>query len=143
MLLVSPSPKLHPVLLYDQPFSRYCTFYNSPLTTMLNSPQKRTTTTTTTKMPNFKISNFTNVTTLVQTFSRSMHDFLGVNKSNVYFQMSCHLKLVLPYGPMLTKTKKKIVKTQLKKNGFNSFSGIRENDVYGRQRDNDGRRMPA
>ncbi len=36
VLLVSPSPKFHSVLLYNQPFSRYRTFYNSSLTTMLN-----------------------------------------------------------------------------------------------------------
>ncbi len=33
MLLVSPSPNVHSVLLYDHPFSKYRTFYNSPLTT--------------------------------------------------------------------------------------------------------------
>ena len=36
ILLVSPSPKFHSVLLYGQPFSRYRTFYNCPLTTILN-----------------------------------------------------------------------------------------------------------
>ena len=32
------SPTFHSILLYDQPFSIYLTFYNSPLTTMLSAP---------------------------------------------------------------------------------------------------------
>ena len=40
ILLMFPSSKFHSVLLYDQPFSRYHTFYNSPLTTMLNVHNK-------------------------------------------------------------------------------------------------------
>ncbi len=72
------------------------------------------------------------------------------------------MKVFLPYGPMLTKTKKNREKSKIKtfekqtnkkkkkpkkkkwsgdmvdrylspKFGINSFSGIRENDVYGRR----------
>ncbi len=58
---------------------------------MLNIPKKKRTK----KLP--KIS----YTTLVDTFPRSMH-----------FQTRCRLKFFLPYGPMLTKTKKKKKKWQ-------------------------------
>ncbi len=40
VLLVSPTPKFCFVLLYEQRFPWYSTFYNSPLTTMLNAPKK-------------------------------------------------------------------------------------------------------
>ena len=72
VLLVSSSPKFHSVLLYDQPFSKYRTFYNYPLTTMLNGPKKNKK-----KMPkNSKISNFTVLLTiLTETLPRSIHAF--------------------------------------------------------------------
>ncbi len=69
VLLVSPSPKLHSVLLYDQPFSKYRTFYNSPLSTMLNGPKKNK------KGQKFKISNFTVLLTLSETLPMSIHEF--------------------------------------------------------------------
>ena len=50
VLLVSPIPKFQSVLLYDQPFSRYRTFYTSPFTTMLNGQKKKGT--------KFQISQF-------------------------------------------------------------------------------------
>ncbi len=37
--------------------------------------------------------------------SKSMHEFLGLNLVRQYFQRRCRLKLLLPYGPMLAKTK--------------------------------------
>ncbi len=40
MLLLFPSPKFHSVLLYDQPFLWYRTFYYSLSTTMLNGPNR-------------------------------------------------------------------------------------------------------
>ncbi len=53
-----------------------------------------------------KISNFTLLlTTLVEALTRSIHDF--GSKSYVLYQRRCRLKLLLSYGPMLAKTKKK------------------------------------
>ncbi len=73
VLLVSQSPKFHSGLLYDQPFSKYCTFYNSPLTTMLNAPQ--TNNIRIAKNSKFQISLFLN------NFGRhtpgSIHEFWG------------------------------------------------------------------
>ena len=40
VLLVLTNPKFQLILLYDQPFSRYRTFYNCPFTTMLNTPKR-------------------------------------------------------------------------------------------------------
>ncbi len=60
-----------------------------------------------------KISNFTILwTTLVESLPWSMHDFWS--ESEVHFQKRCRLNFfsLLPYGPMLTKTKNKIVKNQ-------------------------------
>ncbi len=84
-----------------------------------------------------------------------MHDFF-LSECDMYFQRRCRLNFFLPYGLMLTKTKIKceILKKSgdmvdrylSSKFGVNSFSGIRENDVYGRQTtdrqrtDDDGRR---
>ncbi len=45
-------PKFWCILLYDQPFSRYGTFYNSPLATVLNGKIRRKIA----KNPNFQIS---------------------------------------------------------------------------------------
>ncbi len=39
---VTLEPKFWSVLLYDQPLSRYRTFYNSQLTTMLNGQKEQT-----------------------------------------------------------------------------------------------------
>ncbi len=38
------------------------------------------------------------------------------SESGVYFQKRCHLKFLLPYGPMLMKTKKKTIGKNKKKN---------------------------
>ncbi len=80
------------------------------------------------------------------------------NKSGVFFQRRCRLKVLLQYGPMLTKTKNKIVKNQKlkKKKGFgdmveryfclkfcvNSLYAFLENGFYGRTTD-DGRTTDA
>ncbi len=59
------------------------------------------------KMPKIKISNSTILlTTLVEALPRSTHERILGNKSDVFLQGRCHLKLLLPYGSMLTKTKK-------------------------------------
>ena len=40
-LLEPPSPKFQSILLYDQPFLRYRTIYNSRLTTMLKGQERK------------------------------------------------------------------------------------------------------
>ncbi len=80
------------------------------------------------------------------------------SESGAYFQRRCRLKYLLQHGPMLTKTKNKIVQNQkfliLEKKwsgdmvdkymsvtfGVNLLDSFRENDVYGRT---DGRRTPT
>ena len=79
------------------------------------------------------------------------------SESGAYFQRRCRLKFFVPYGCMLTKTKRIIKKLNFEKQnnkwsgnmvdrylslkfGVNPLDGFRENDVYGRT---DGRRMPA
>ena len=106
VLLVSLTPKFHSVLLYDQPFSRYHTVYNSPLSTMLNSP-KRTHTHThkTPKIQSFKFRN--SLTTLVETLPGGGGVCMNFWEQIRCILSICRLKLSLPYGPMLTKTKKK------------------------------------
>ncbi len=157
-----PSPKFQAVLLYDQQFSRYCTFSNPPLTTTLNG-QKRN---KKKKGPKFKIAFFTILlTTLVETLPMSIHEFwvsivryilseempfetfnpvwshvnenetnlpkiqnlnkkftilwttlvetkenafFGGSESDVYFQRRWCLKFSLPYGAILTETKRKL-----------------------------------
>ncbi len=86
------------VLLYYQPFSRYRTFYYSPLTTMLNGQKI-----TKKKLPKIKNSHFFYGRDHSQEYTQ-----IWGNKSGVYFQRMCLLKHLLPYSPMLTKTKKKI-----------------------------------
>ena len=49
------------------------------------------------------------LTTLVETLPMNMHEFRE-SESVVYFHRRCRLKFVLPYGPMLTKRKTKIIK---------------------------------
>ena len=81
--------------------------------------------------------------------------FLG-RESDVYFQRRCRLKFFLPYGSILTKTKKKNRKKSKTQNfekkkisleiimvkryistkfGINLFDGFWENGFYGRQTD--------
>ena len=61
--------------LYDQQFPRYCKFYHSPLTPMLNVAKKNKQI-----CQKSKISNFTILyTTLVETLPRSKHEILGAN----------------------------------------------------------------
>ncbi len=65
------------VSLYDQHFPRYCTFYHSPLTTMLNVQKKKK---EKKKLLNIQSLNFATLwATSVETLPSSMHDFLGVN----------------------------------------------------------------
>ena len=71
-------PKFCFLLLYGQLFSRYRTFYDSPLTTMLSGHKKRMKK----KMPKIQNLNFTILlTTLVETMARSIHvhDVFGAN----------------------------------------------------------------
>ncbi len=51
---------------------------------------------------------------LIETLPRSMHDFWS--ESVTYFQRRCRSKFFSPYIPMLTKTKKKIVKNKKMRN---------------------------
>ena len=94
-------PKFWSVSLYDQRFPRYRTFYSSPLTTMLNVPKKNKK-----KMPQIPNLKFHNSLSI---FGRGPPQeyawFLG-SEPGAYFQRRCRLKFLLPYGPMLTKTKK-------------------------------------
>ncbi len=53
VLLVSQSPKFWSVLLYDQRFPWSCTFYNPPLTSMLNSQKEQNKTKKNDKNPKF------------------------------------------------------------------------------------------
>ncbi len=98
-----------PVLLYDQRFPIYLTYYNPPLTAILNAPPPPTHTHKNEKTQkiatNTNITNFTLLyTTWVETLPRSMHEF--------WEQISCVLSdkmfIFLPYGP----TKKKMAKIQ-------------------------------
>ncbi len=68
-------PKFWSVSLYGQRVQRYRSFYNSPLTTMLNSQKKNK------KIClNLKILNVTILLTiLVETLPRSIHEFGGAN----------------------------------------------------------------
>ncbi len=97
------------VSLYDQQFPRCRTLYNCPLIPMLNVQNR-----TKTNCQKSKIWNFTNLyTTLVEILPRSMHEFLGVNLLCTFRGDDVVWRFFfLPYGPMLTKTKKKIVKNQ-------------------------------
>ena len=79
--------KFWPVSLFDQRFPRYRTFYNSPLTTMLNSPKKNKTICQKSRVWNFTIL----YTTLVETVPRSMPEFFR-SKCVVLFQTRCRLK---------------------------------------------------
>ncbi len=69
-------PKFWSVSLYDKRFSRYRTFYNSPLTTMLNGHKKGQT-----KFPKCQYSNFTILlTTLVPFPGKILHSERRVRK---------------------------------------------------------------
>ncbi len=98
--------KFWSVSLYGQQFPRYGTFYHFPLTTMLNAPKR------TKKLPKIQNLKFHNS---LSNFGRDPRQeyawFLG-SEFDAYFQRRCRLKFLPPYGPMLTKTKKKIVKNQ-------------------------------
>ncbi len=88
--------KFRSALLYDQPFSIYSLYYNSPLTTTLNV--KKT-------LFKFKYSLFNNLNSLT-TFVDPSYDYTWIlgSESDVYFQTRCSLKRLLPYhayGPML------------------------------------------
>ncbi len=73
-------PTFWSVLLYDQRFRRYCTFYNSPLTPMLNTQKKNKQI-----CQKWKIWIVTILyTTLVEIIPRSMHEFLGVDMLCTY-----------------------------------------------------------
>ncbi len=69
------------------------------------------------KMAKSIMSNFTILwTTFVEILPGSMYDFWG-SESDAYFQRTCRLCFFfIPYGPMLTKTKKK--KNVKKKHGL-------------------------
>ena len=86
-------PKTWSVSLYNQQFRRYHTFYNSPLTPMLNAPQNRTK-----KMPKIRNWNLTILyTTLVGTLPRSMPELWGT-----YLLCTFTQDLVLFLSPILS-----------------------------------------
>ncbi len=95
-------PKFWSVSLYSQRFQRYRTCYHSPLTTMLYGQKKEPK-----NLP--KIQNLK----FHYSFNKFIRDppqeytWILASKSGVLFQRRCRLKFFLPYGPMLTKTKKK------------------------------------
>ena len=84
--------------LYDQRLPRY----HFPSTTMLNGQKKKRTK----KMP--KIQNF-KLHYSFNTFGRhppQEYPWILESKSDVFFQRRYRLHILLPYGPMLAKTKK-------------------------------------
>ena len=85
--------------IYGQWFPRYRTFYNSPLTTMLNVPPPKKKKKEK-KMPNFKSHYSFNNFGRDKEYTRIMG-----RKSGVFFQRRFCLKLLPPYGAMLTKKK--------------------------------------
>ncbi len=82
--MLSHEVQIWSVSLYDQWFSRYLTFYYSPLTTMLFKQQKKITK----KLPKILNLNFTIVLypTLVETLPMSMHEFLAANLLSTFRQ---------------------------------------------------------
>ena len=95
----SPSPKFPFVSLYDQPFSRYSTFQVFPLTPML------------------KLQSAIKI--LIWQIANIYHNVLFPHEYLICHKVWCRLdenrrrssvlKLLLPQGPILTKTKKKII----------------------------------
>ncbi len=81
---LSPKNKFCSVLLYNKPFSRYRTFYNSPLTPLLKDRQiKKNTICQRSKMLNFIILSTTLLETRIPQNSyilpRGIYEFWGVN----------------------------------------------------------------
>ncbi len=95
-----PRPKVLSSSLYDQSFSKYCTLYNfSLLDTMLNVDISKS----------YKLKTFTiHLEMLVNTFHRNILYKFFWSESSLFmqFQKRCRFKLILPYSPMITKTKR-------------------------------------
>ena len=123
VLLVSLSHKFHSVLLYDPSFQDIAHFiishwqYHVKQQNTKNQKKKK-------KCRKFKISNVTILLTALVRDSPQKYTWILGKKSDIFLQRTCHLKLLLPDGPMLTKMKKKLAKIQNLKfhNSLNKFS---------------------
>ncbi len=81
-------------------FPSYHTFYNYPLTTMLNGQKK--------KKKNKRIcQKFHNSLSNFGRYPPQEYAWFFESEYGAYFQERCCLKFLLPYGPMLMKTEKK------------------------------------
>ena len=94
----TPSPKFSSVLLYDQPFSRYCTYQDFPTDSYVKLSKCC-----------HKIFKFWQISSIYHNFLYP-HENLIYDKvqhrSDENWRRSSVLKFLLPQGPMLTKMKK-------------------------------------
>ncbi len=99
-----PSPKFGSVSLYDQRFQRYQTFYNSPLTTMLNVPKMNK------KMPKIQYLKFhKSLSNFGRNHPQEYAWFWGVNMART-FSEEMSFEIFTPIWSYVNENENKIVK---------------------------------
>ena len=97
--------KFWSVSLYDQGFPRYCTFYNTPLTNMLNVPPPK-------KKPKIQNLKFHNS---LYNFGRDPsweYAWFFWSKSVLHFQTRCRLRVFSPIWSHVNENEEKWAKIQ-------------------------------